>query len=218
MTNLTNLLAKFNKLAEERRLAGPKLGMSDEMLDLELALCDVNPNLDFGSNPLPEYLTKAERFELMTELVFSSKGYNVTLLDKDKKNIEKINQGKMPFLEEGSSKLLKQMIFKNKIFASNKLSEVKKSKYIIVCIGTPVNNQLHPNLKNFINFFYSLREHINKNHIIIIRSSIYPGICNRVFQIIKNSCRNLSYCPERIVQGKAISELPKPFSNYFWKK
>ena len=142
-------------------------------------------------------------------LVFSSKGYNVTLLDKDKKNIEKINQGKMPFLEEGSSKLLKQMIFKNKIFASNKLSEVKKSKYIIVCIGTPVNNQLHPNLKNFINFFYSLREHINKNHIIIIRSSIYPGICNRVFQIIKNSCRNLSYCPERIVQGKAISELPK---------
>ena len=105
-------------------------------------------------------------------LVFSSKGYNVTLLDKDKKNIEKINQGKMPFLEEGSSQLLKQMIFKNKIFASNKLSEVKKNKYIIVCIGTPINNQLHPNLKNFINFFYSLREHINKNHIIIIRSSI----------------------------------------------
>ena len=115
----------------------------------------------------------------------------------------------MPFLEEGSSKLLKQMIFKNKIFTSNKLSEVKKSMYIIVCIGTPINNQLHPNLKNFINFFYSLREHINKNHIIIIRSSVYPGICNKVFQIIKNSCRNLSYCPERIVQGKAISELPK---------
>ncbi len=45
------------------------------------------------------------------------------------------------------------MIYKKKIFATNKLDEVKKSKYIIVCIGTPVN-KFNPNLKNFINFFY----------------------------------------------------------------
>ena len=142
-------------------------------------------------------------------LVFSSKGYNVILIDKDKKNIKSLNHGIMPFLEEGSTKLLKRMIIKKKIYATEDLNEVKKSKYIIICIGTPVNNQLNPNLKNFLNFFYVLKKYLNKDHIIIIRSSVYPGVSNKVFQIIKNRCRNLSYCPERIVQGKAIVELPK---------
>ena len=142
-------------------------------------------------------------------LVLSTKGYNVTLIDKNKKNIQSINHGQMPFLEEGSSKLLKKMIYKKKIFATEKLSEVKMAKYIIVCIGTPINNQLNPQLKNFLNFFYALKKFLNKNHIIIIRSSVYPGICDKVFDIIKSKCVNLSYCPERIVQGKAIVELPK---------
>lgn len=142
-------------------------------------------------------------------LVLSSKGYNVTLIDKNKKNIESINKGTMPFMEEGSGSLLKKMLVKKKIFATEDLSQVKKSKYIIICIGTPVNSQLNPNLKSFVNFFYDIKKYLNKKHIIIIRSSVYPGICNKVFKIIKKRCANLSYCPERIVQGKAIVELPK---------
>ena len=142
-------------------------------------------------------------------LVFSSKGYNVTLIDKDKNNINKINNGIMPYLEEGSPKLLKNMVLKKKIFATDKLSEVKKSQFIIVCIGTPINSQLKPNLKNFLSFFTTLKRYLNKNHIIIIRSSIYPGICNKVYDIIKSRCKNISYCPERIVQSKAIIELPR---------
>ncbi len=47
-------------------------------------------------------------------LVFGSKGYRVTLIDKDKKNIKSINQGVMPFLEERSAKLLKKTILKKK--------------------------------------------------------------------------------------------------------
>ena len=61
-------------------------------------------------------------------LVLSSKGYNVVLIDKDKKNIKSLNNGIMPFLEEGSTKLLKKMIIKKKIYATQNLSEVKKSK------------------------------------------------------------------------------------------
>ena len=48
-------------------------------------------------------------------LALSSKGYNVTLIDKNQKNIKKINQGIMPFIEEGCSKLLRRMIIKKKL-------------------------------------------------------------------------------------------------------
>ena len=142
-------------------------------------------------------------------LALSSKGFNVILVDKNKKNIKKINQGKMPFVEEGCAELLKKMIKKNKIFATENLNEVKQCKYIIVCIGTPINNKFKPDLKKFINFFYNLKKYLNKNHVIIIRSSIYPGICNKVFNILQKRCKNLSYCPERIAQGKSLIELPK---------
>ena len=115
----------------------------------------------------------------------------------------------MPFVEDGCGKLLKKMIYKRKIFATNRLNEVKRCKYIVVCIGTPINNKFKPDLKKFFNFFYSLKKYLNKNHIVIIRSSIYPGVCNRIFDIIKKHCKNLSYCPERIAQGKSLTELPK---------
>ncbi len=142
-------------------------------------------------------------------LIFSSKGFKVSLIDKDQANINKINSGRIPFLEENSKTLLKKMMRKKRIFATKQIQNVTKSKYIIICIGTPINNQLNPNLINFINFFHQLKKFLRRDHIVIIRSSIYPGISNRIYKIIQKKCKNLSYCPERIVQGKSISELPK---------
>jgi len=142
-------------------------------------------------------------------LALSSKGHDVLLIDKNQKNMNKINNGIMPFVEDGCEKLLKKMIRKKKIFATDQLDKVKKCKYIIVCIGTPINNKFKPDLKKFFNFFYNIKKYLNKNHVIIIRSSIYPGVSNKIFNIIKNRCKNLSYCPERIAQGKSLVELPK---------
>ena len=48
-------------------------------------------------------------------LALSSKGYEVILIDKNKKDIKKINRGEMPFMEEGCTKLLKKMISKKKL-------------------------------------------------------------------------------------------------------
>ncbi len=71
------------------------------------------------------------------------------------KNINKINNSKMPFLEEGCEKLIKKMV-KKKIFATNNLAEVQKCKYIIICLGTPIKSSLNPNLKNFISYLWIL--------------------------------------------------------------
>ena len=142
-------------------------------------------------------------------LILGSKGFKVSLIDKNKNNIKKINNGEVPFLEENSKKLLTDMRKKKRIYATDQINEISKSKYIIICISTPITNQLNPNLKPFINFFHQLKKKIKKDQIVIIRSSIYPGICEKVYKIIEKKCKNLSYCPERIVQGKSIVELPK---------
>ena len=142
-------------------------------------------------------------------LAFSNKGFKVILLDKNISSIKKINKGKMPFQEEGCEKLLKKMIKKKNILASKDLNNIKKSKYVIICLGTPINKKYNPDLKKFIKFFYQIKKNLNNKQIIIIRSSIYPGTCDKVYNIIKDRCKNLSYCPERIAQGKSLIELPK---------
>ena len=141
-------------------------------------------------------------------LVLSSKNFTVNLIDKNTDYLKKISNGKPPFLEDGSQKLLKKVLKKKKIIISTKLEDVKKSKFIIICIGTPVSKKLKPKITGFLNFFRQLREHLNRDHIVIIRSSVHPGICEKIYTIIKDKCKNLSYCPERIVQGQAIKELP----------
>ena len=141
-------------------------------------------------------------------LILSSKNFYVNLIDKDELNLKKINSGLSPFIEEGSQKLLKKMLKLKRIKATSNLDEIKRSKYIIICIGTPIDNNLIPEIKNFLNFFKTLKKKIISNQHIIIRSSVYPGICEKEYKIIKNKTKNLSYCPERIVQGKSIKEFP----------
>ena len=142
-------------------------------------------------------------------LAFAEKNFKVDLVDIDLKNLEMINSGKPPFMEMGAEKLLKKTLKKNKIFTKQKLDDLINSKYIIVCIGTPVGKNLKPKLKDFINFFKKLKKFIHKEHIIIIRSSIYPGIIDKLEKLLWQKNKNIIYCPERIVQGQALIELKK---------
>ena len=141
-------------------------------------------------------------------LAFADKNFNVNLIDKNIHNLNKIKNGNEPFYEIGAKKILKKCLNKKKLFFSSSLKTIKNGKYIIICVGTPIDKNLKPQTKQFFNFFSYLFKHINKDQIVIIRSSVYPGIINRLFNKFKKINKNFSYCPERIVQSKALIELP----------
>jgi len=139
-------------------------------------------------------------------ILFANKGKSVILYDKDKKNIDKINNSEMPFLEDDGERLLKKN--KKKIFATTNKEFIKYARVVIVCIGTPVKNS-KPDIKFFFKMFKEVKHLLNPKKPLIIRSSIYPGICLKVQNFLGKKFQNISYCPERVVQGKSIEELPK---------
>lgn len=139
-------------------------------------------------------------------LLFAEKGIKVNLYDKNLYAIKKINNSELPFVEENGVKLLKKN--KKKIFATSNKNCISKSNVLIVCIGTPVKNN-KPDLIFFFKLFKEIKNLLNPNQLIIIRSSIYPGTCKKIYQFLGTNFTNISYCPERVVQGKSISELPK---------
>ena len=139
-------------------------------------------------------------------LLIANAGKKVILYDKDKAAIKKINNLEMPFMENGGLEMLKKN--RNKIYATSNKEYISYSKIVIVCIGTPVKNS-KPDLAFFFKMFKEIKKNLNPNQLLIIRSSIYPGTCLDIAKFLGNKIKDISYCPERVVQGKSIEELPK---------
>ena len=139
-------------------------------------------------------------------ILFANKGIDVTLYDKNYAAIKKINNYQLPFMEEDGKKLLKKN--KKKIFATTNKKFISESNVVIVCIGTPIKND-KPDFFYFFKLFKEIKNYLAPNQLLIIRSSIYPGTCKKIQKFLGKKFINISYCPERVVQGKSISELPK---------
>ena len=87
-------------------------------------------------------------------LVFASKNFKVNLIDKNKDFLIKINKGLPPFLEQGAKSLMKKCLLKKTLFVNSNYAPIKTSKFILICIGTPIDQNLKPRIKEFLNFFY----------------------------------------------------------------
>lgn len=140
-------------------------------------------------------------------LALAEKGLTVCLHDKDEKNAELVRKGMMPFIEYGAEPILKKLVKKKNVLTiSPDIREVSLAKYVIVAIGTPVDEYLNPNVRIFLEFFGTLKKYLRKNQTVIIRSTIYPRTCQQIMKILGKDMQ-LAYCPERIAQGYAIQEL-----------
>ena len=139
-------------------------------------------------------------------IVFADKGLNVCLCDIDKKKADMVERGIMPFIEYGSEPILKKVIENKKLKISLDINEVSKAKYVIIAIGTPVDEYLNPKTRQFLEFFESIRGNLSKEQTIIIRSTVYPNTCRQILNSLGEGF-NIAYCPERIVQGYSVKEL-----------
>ena len=83
-------------------------------------------------------------------LVLANKGLKVCLQDKETKNAALIQKGCMPFVEYGAEAILKKLIKKkDALTISSDIKEVAKARHVIVAVGTPVDEYLNPNVRQF---------------------------------------------------------------------
>ena len=85
-------------------------------------------------------------------LVLASKKNSVYLYEKNLKVCKKINDGGIPYFEIGAKNFLKK--YKKYIIAGYDDSQISSADIIIVSIGTPVDKNYKPELKNFLNLFF----------------------------------------------------------------
>ena len=114
----------------------------------------------------------------------------------------------MPFIEYGADGLLKKLTASGKLSVSRDIKSVSKARYVIVAIGTPVDEYFNPRVRSFLELFRSCKKYMDPGQTIIVRSTVYPHTCRQLSKTLGSDKKwRVAYCPERIVQGHAVKEL-----------
>lgn len=141
-------------------------------------------------------------------IAFSQAGKRVVLYDINKNAIDTISKGKMPFMEEGAEEKLQENLNKN-LFLSAEKSVITESHFVVIVIGTPIDKHLNPQFTLFKEFLTDILDFIIDNQHIILRSTLFPGTSEKIRDLLRANGKQtkISFCPERIAQGKALEEL-----------
>ena len=141
---------------------------------------------------------------------FAALGERVILYDINKKAIDTVSEGKMPFVEAGAEEVLKKVLGKT-LFISSDKNVISDSYFVVIVIGTPVDEHLNPRFSMFEKFMDEMIVLIQDDQHIILRSTVFPGTTEKIKRYLESKGKRtkVSFCPERIAQGKAMEELRK---------
>jgi UDP-N-acetyl-D-mannosaminuronic acid dehydrogenase len=144
-------------------------------------------------------------------LALAKVGFEVTLYDTNDAALDVIQGGRVPFQEEGAEELLRRLLPTGHLLFRSDADCVRGVDALISVIGTPVDEHLNPKLTTFMRAMETILEHLGDGQLLILRSTVSPGTCARLHDWIQRSGKHvhLAFCPERIIEGKALEEIPK---------
>ena len=142
-------------------------------------------------------------------IMLASKSLRVIAFDTNADVVADVNAGRMPFNEPGASAVLTKVLAQKSFSASTDRQVVATAEYVVIVIGTPVDEHLNPDPGAVPSAVMALIDVLRDGQHLVLRSTIYPGVTRLVEQVIAKSGKSIdvSFCPERIAEGKAVEEL-----------
>ena len=96
---------------------------------------------------------------------------------------------------------------------TNDSKNLNKYNFFIITVPTPINKRLKPDLNPLIMSFELLKKIGIKKSIIVVESTVYPGLTeslfNKYFPKENKSGNKIGYSPERINPGDKINTIKK---------
>jgi UDPglucose 6-dehydrogenase len=153
---------------------------------------------------------------LVSGVCFSDVGNKVYCVDKDKKKIDLLNNGKIPIYEPGLEEILKKNYRQKRlIFTSDLKKAVDNSDIIFICVGTPTKkNSNSAELKYVFNVARELKKIIKNYKIIITKSTVPVTTGDKIENILSNLKKrklvDVVSNPEFLREGDAIRDFIYP--------
>lgn len=153
------------------------------------------------------------RVGLPLALFLSELGYMVYGVGKNEEKINNLLRGKMPFMEKGATQLLRKNVKKSLNFTTD-YSVISECSYIILTLGTPVDENMNPILDQINQALASAMSYLQPNQTLILRSTVSPRTTQFVKSLIEEKTNlitgknfYIAFCPERIAEGNSLDEM-----------
>lgn len=142
-------------------------------------------------------------------IVLADRGLRVTAYDIDAEAVARVAGGAMPFEEPGAQPLLERTLASGGLVVTADPGSVSEAEHVVVVIGTPVDEHLNPDPEAVPRAVEALMDRLRGGQLLVLRSTIYPGVTRLVEQAVARSgvAVDVCFCPERIAEGRAIEEL-----------
>jgi UDP-N-acetyl-D-mannosaminuronic acid dehydrogenase len=136
-------------------------------------------------------------------------GLRVALFDTNQAAVDTVNAGRLPFDEDGAQAALQELNAASRLTATTAAEVIAGAEYVVVVIGTPVDEHLNPDPSAVVTAIAQFADHLRPGQVIVLRSTIYPGVTALVERYLADrGLDNLvCFCPERIAQGRSMVEL-----------
>lgn len=149
------------------------------------------------------------RVGLPLGIALASRGLSVVLYDINAAAVDLVNTSRLPFDEEGAGAVLADVVERGLLRATTEPASVGSAEHLVVVVGTPVDEHLNPDLGAVPRALERCAEHLRDGQLIVLRSTVYPGVTALTEKLLvgKGINADVAFCPERIAEGKAMTEL-----------
>lgn len=154
---------------------------------------------------------------LPTAVIFAEKGFPVIGCEKRESFVKAINSGKNPLEDLDLNERIRKLVKSKRFTATtNTKRGVKDSDIVLVAVPTPTKEGFEPDLQYIISAGEDIAEVLRKGQLIILESTVYPGVTEDVLKPIleKSGLKSgkdfgLVFCPERYNPGDSKHTIDK---------
>ncbi len=152
---------------------------------------------------------------LVAGVCFAEKGHQVMCVDVDEKKIETMKKGISPIYEQDLEELMKKNYAEGRLnYTTNYKEAYKDADAIFIGVGTPEQPDGSANLTYVATVSRQIAETIEKDCLVVVKSTVPIGTNDKVEQFIKDSLVNnvkveVASNPEFLAQGTAVRDTLK---------
>jgi len=151
---------------------------------------------------------------LPLSLVIADSGFQVTGIDLNLQTIRTLENGSVPFVEDGAEHLLAKVLRTGSLKFTTSYESIAESDTVVLIIGTPVDANLNPRIDSLLDVVEQNMSRFHENQLIVLRSTVSPGTTELVKDLIEDLTGMTEgedffvvFAPERVLQTKAIEEI-----------
>ncbi len=140
---------------------------------------------------------------------FADRGLKTAVYDINSASVAMVNRAELPFDEPGAAPIIERVIASGMLRASDDPAVISEAEHVIVVIGTPVDEHLNPDARAVPDAVLAIADRLRPGQLMVLRSTVFPGVTALVESELERVgvSVDVSFCPERIAEGKAMTEL-----------